>query len=235
MKKAFLLGLVLCLLPSAGFPATMPAVRMTIVDAQDDSPVVGAHVLFHAAAREGTFTGHGGRGATLFVVETVTDEVGALRLPKQEFSARPFFLNTNLSNPTMLIFKPGYNLVDIRNTRRILAELQDVTTWQYNDQTIKMKRVTTDSETVRAVDGAGTYARHTMGPPDLCAWKKIPRFLVAVDRAAADWNRKRVSLADDYLRRHSVSSPLETVLMNEAFFLEKDCGSARAFFDPYLR
>jgi hypothetical protein len=235
MKKAFLLGLLLCLLPSAGFPATMPAVRMKIVDAQDDSPIVGAHVLFHAGASEGTFTGHGGRGATLFVVETVTDEAGALRLPKQEFSARPFFLNTNLANPTMLIFKPGYVVVDIRNTRRVIAELQDVTAWQYNDQTIKMKRVTTDSETSNAVDWAGTYARHTMGPPDLCAWKKIPRFLVAVDRAAADWNRKRASLADDFLRRHSVSSPLETLLMNEAFYVEKGCGSAKAFFEPYLR
>jgi len=235
MKKALLLGALLCLLPAPGFPATMPAVRMTIVDAQDDRPVAGAHVLFHAGAREGTFTGHGGRGATLFVVETMTDEAGALRLPKQDFSAQPFFLNTNLENPAMLIFKPGYVLVDLRNTRRIIAESQDVTTWQYNDQTIKLKRATTDSETSHAVEWAGTFANLTMGPPDLCAWKKIPRFLVALDRAAAEWNRKRASLADDFLRRHVVSSPLERVLMNEAFYIEKGCGSAKAFFEPYLR
>lgn len=65
-------GVLRCLLPSPGFPATMPALQMTLVDAEDDRPVAGAHVLFHAGAREGTFTGHGGRHATLFVVETVT-------------------------------------------------------------------------------------------------------------------------------------------------------------------
>jgi hypothetical protein len=235
MKKALLLGALLCLLPSRGFPATMPAVTMTVVDMQDDRPVAGAHVLFHAGAREGTFTGHGGRGETLFVVETVTDEAGALRLPKQDFSAQPFFLNTNLENPAMLVFKPGYVLVDLRNTRRVIAERQDVTTWQYNGQTIKLKRATTDRETVHAVDWAGTYAQHTTGAPDLCAWKKIPRFLVALDRAAAEWNRKRASRADEFLRRHSVRSPLQTVLGNEAFYVEKGCGSPRAFFDPYLR
>jgi hypothetical protein len=235
MKKALLLGVLLCLLPAPGFPATMPAVYMTVVDAQDDLPVAGAHVLFHAGAREGTFTGHGGRGATLFVVETMTDEAGALRVPEQDFSAQPFFLNTNLENPAMLIFKPGYVLVDLRNTRRVIAERQDVTTWQYNSHTIKLKRTTTDRETSHAVDWAGTFAHHTMGPPDPCAWKKIPRFLVALDRAAAEWNRKRASLADDFLRRHVVSSPLERVLMNETFYTEKGCGSAKAFFEPYLR
>jgi hypothetical protein len=234
MTRALLLGLLLCLLPSPGFPATMQAVRMKVVDAQD-SPVAGAHVLFHAAAREGTWTGHGGRHATLFVAETMTNDAGELRLPKQEFSARPFFLNTNYENPVMVIFKPGYVLVDLRNTRRIIAELQDLSTWQHNDHTIKMKRATTDTETSHAVDWAATFANLTMGPPDLCSWKKIPRFLVAVDRSAADWNRKRESLADDFLRRHTASSPLERVLMNETYYVEKGCGSPRAFFQPYLR
>lgn len=138
----------------------------------------------------------------------------------------------------MIIFKPGYVLADLRNTRRIIAESQDVTTWQSNNQTIKLKRAATDRETSHPVDWAGTFANLTMDPPDLCAWKKIPRFLVAVDRAAAEWNRKRASLADDaddVLRRHVVSSPLERVSMNETFYIEKGCGSPKAFFEPYLR
>jgi hypothetical protein len=235
MKTAFLLGLLLCLLPSPGFPATMPAVRMKVVDAQDGRPVVGAHVLFHGGARAGTWTGHGGRHATLFVAEAVTDDSGQLHLPTQEFSARPFFLNTNYENPWMIIFKPGYVLVNLRNTRRIIAELQDLTTWQHNNQTIKMKRVTTDAETSHAVDWAATSANLTLGPPDLCSWKKIPRFLMAVDRSAAEWNRKRQSLADDFLRRHTASSPLERVLMNDTFYIEKRCGSPKAFFAAYRR
>jgi hypothetical protein len=235
LSKALLLALLLCGLPSPGIAATMPAVRMKIVDAHDDSPVAGAHVLFRASAREGTWTGHGGRSATLFVAEAVTDEAGELRLPKQDFSAQPFFLNTNYENPALLVFKPGYVLVDLRNTRRVIAELQDLTTWQYDNQTVKMKRAATDSDTARGVDWAATFAQHSMGPPDLCSWKKIPRFLVAVDRAAADWNRRRESVADELLRRHTVSSPLQFVLMNEAFYIEKGCGSPKAFFEPHLR
>jgi hypothetical protein len=34
---------------------------------------------------------------------------------------------------------------------------------------------------------------------------------------------------------HAASSPLEMVLMNEAFYVEKGCGSPKAFFAPYLR
>src|SRR2546425_6904190 len=88
---AGLLGLLLLLRPAPGSPATMPAIRMKIVDAQDGSPVAGANVLFIGTAHEGTLTGHGGRGANLFASETMTDDAGELRIPKQEFSGQPFF------------------------------------------------------------------------------------------------------------------------------------------------
>jgi hypothetical protein len=235
MVRALALGLFLWGLPCLGFAATMPAVHMKVVDAQDGSPIAGAHVLFHGGAHAGTLTGHGGKSATLFVAETVTDDSGELRIPRQEFSAQPFFLNTNYHNPWMLIFKPGYVLVDLRNTVRSVAELKDLTTWLYNGQTIRMKRVTSDTETSRSVDGAATSAMRTLGPPDLCSWKKIPRFLVAVDRAAAEWNRRRDSLPDELLRRHTMMSPLDTVLMNDAFYVDKGCGSPKAFFAAYPR
>jgi hypothetical protein len=74
-----------------------------------------------------------------------------------------------------------------------------------------------------------------MSSRSFCVWKNVPRFFVAVDRAAAEWNRKRETLTDDSLRFRSVSSPLQFVLMNETLFIEKGCGSPRAFFEPYLR
>src|SRR5262245_46016265 len=70
------LGLLLALLPLPVAAATMPPVRMKMIDAQDGSPVQGAHVLFQANGREGTFTGHGGRSANLFVAEALTDVSG---------------------------------------------------------------------------------------------------------------------------------------------------------------
>jgi len=105
----------------------MPPVRMKVVDAQDSSPVAGAHVLFLGTAQEGTLTGHGGRTANLFAVETMTDDVGKLRLPKQEFSAQPFLLNTTYHNPRLVVLKPGYALLTLTNTLRVMPNLDELT------------------------------------------------------------------------------------------------------------
>jgi hypothetical protein len=83
-----------------------------------------------------------------------------------------------------------------------------------------------------AVHFAAEYANRATG---VCSWKKIPRFLVAVDRSAAEWNRKRASLSDEVLRRRVVSSPLERVLMNDGYYIEKECGSPKAFFELHQR
>ena len=234
-NKAFLLGFLLYFLSSPGFAATMPPVRMKFVDAQDDRPVPAAHVLFQGSAQEGTLTGHGGRLANLFVVESVTDDAGEVRLPKQEFSPRPFFLNTNYDNPSMVVLKPGYALVVLTNHLRIIPTLEEMTTWQYDNQTIKMKRATTDNEMPHAVYFAAIYAEQTMSEQNLCSWQKIPRFLVATDRMAAEWDRKRTTLADPALRNRAVTSPLRKILMNDKFFTEKGCGPPKVFFEPYLR
>jgi len=235
MNKVFLLGFLLCFPAVSGFPATMPPVRMKLVDAQDGSPIGGAHVLFQGSAQEGTFTGHGGRRANLFVVEAVTDDTGEIRLPKQEFSPQPFFLNTTYNNPSMVVLKPGYVLLILTNTLRIIPNLDEVTTWQYDNQTVKMKRATTDSDIPHAVYFSKQYAEMTASEKNICYWKRIPRFLVATDRLAADWERKRATLTDAALRNRVVFGPLRQILMNERFFVEKGCGSAKAFFEPYLR
>ena len=53
-------------------------------------------------------------------------------------------------------------------------------------------------------------------------------------RLTAEWNRKRVTLVDVALRNKTVTSPLQKILMNDTFFAEKNCGSPKAFFEPYL-
>ena len=58
---------------------------------------------------------------------------------------------------------------------------------------------------------------------------------MAVDRLAEEWNRKRATLADAALRNREITSPLQKILMNDKYFAEKGCGSAKAFFEPYLR
>lgn len=234
MTKFFLLVFA-CVLSLPALPATMPAVRMKVVDAQDGSPVAGAHVLFQASAHEGTLTGHGGKSANLFAVEAVADDKGEFRLPQQEFSPRPFLLNTNYSNPSMVLLKPGYKLLVLTNTLRIVPNLDEVTVWQYDNQTVKMARATADSDIPHAVYFAKQYAEQTASEKNLCYWKKLPRFLVATDRLGAEWEKKRATLADPALRNRVVMSPLQQIFRNNAFFVEKGCGSPKAFFEPYLR
>lgn len=234
MNRSFIFGFLLCLVYIPGFAATMPSVRMKVVDAEEGTPIAGAHVLFQANAHEGTFAGHGGRSANLFVVEAVTDDSGEIHFPKQEFSAYPFFLNTNYHNPTMVVFKPGYVLLTLTNTLRIIPNLDEVTMWQYDNQSVKMRRVTADKDIPDTLYWATIYAEMSASEKDICFWKKIPRFLVAVDRLTAEWDRQRATLADAALRNKGVTSALRKILMNDPFYAEKNCGSPKTFFEPYL-
>jgi hypothetical protein len=217
----------------AAFAATMPAVRMKFIDAETGHPVRGAHVLFHAGAREGTFTGHGGVRVNLFIVEARTNEAGEINLPAQEFKASPFTLNTNYDNPTMVVFMPGYSLVNISNNRRIIAERQDVTHWEYNGQTIKMRRAGTELETRGQVSSAVAAVENTyrLGYRDVCGWKQLPHFLVAVDRAANEWNAGRRAAPESDPRLGPIASPLHHLLLQDKHYAERGCGSPKAFFD----
>lgn len=235
MRKVFLPGFLLLVLSAAACAATMPEVQMKVMDEQDHTPLPGVHVLFLANAHEGTFTGHGGRTANLFAIETVTDEAGSLHFPKQSFGAHPFFLNTNYHNPSMALLKPGYALLILTNNLRIIPNLDEVTSWQYDKQTVAMKRAATDAALLEAARSSATHAESALGDPGACAWKKMPRFLLAADRLAAEWNKKRETVADPQLRYWFVTSALQKVLMMDQLFVKFGCGSSKAFFEPYLR
>ena len=96
-----------------------------------------------------------------------------------------------------------------------------------------MKRVTRESEAVQTLDNAVTYAEMPASEKNLCFWKQYPRFLVSLDRLVKEWEGKRASVADASLRNRTVANPLQKILMNEQFFVEKGCTSPRAFFESY--
>jgi hypothetical protein len=217
----------------------MPAVTMRFVDAENDQPIAGAHVLFWAKAIEGTFTGHGGKRAYLFLVESVTSEKGEVHFPAQSFSPRPFRLSTTYDNPDMIVFKPGYALAMLTNRRRIIATLEDVETWEPNGRTVGMRRVSTGKETNHSIYTAARFAEatYTVGYGHggaICGWKTIPQFLAGLDRAVREWKRKPPPVEKDDLRQ-LVSNPLESLLASGDYYVAKGCGSPNAFFEPYLR
>jgi hypothetical protein len=199
--------------------ATMPAVTMKVLDEHDGRPIPGLVALFWATAREGTFTGHGGRQAVLFAAEAVSDESGVLRFPKQDFKSQPFFLNTNYENPSMLLLKPGYAPLILHNQLRIVPTLAEASTWEYEGKTVRMKKAM-DDELQRQAYFVTTYTDMMLGPDGGCAWKRVPRSLVTADRM---------------FPRPGKSTTLRTLFMNDALFAQKGCGSPRTFFEPYLR
>ena len=225
MRSVGTLALFLCV-SSISACGTMPAVHMKFVDQETSQPVAGAHVLFIGTAYEGTFSGHGGRRVNLFLLETITNDAGEINVAAQEFLLYPFLLNTHYNAPRMAVFKPGYALPELWGYLPSIARRQDVTNWYYNNRTIKMQRADTDKDISHSVRWAATFAEEAYRDGgDICAWKEIPRFLVAVDRSVNEWNRKRQT---------PEQSPLRSLLSNDKYYADKGCGSTRDFFDSYL-
>jgi len=213
------LTLLLSLAAGAVLAAEMPAVRMKVVDEQDGAPIPGLVALFLGTAHEGTFTGHGGKQAILFAVEAVSDAAGELRFAKQSFRSQPFFLNTIYENPSMLLLKPGYAPLILHNQLRIIPTLAEASVWEYEGRTARMKKATADELRQQAY----VITLHTdmvVGFEGGCGWKRAPRALVTADRMFPNPGK---------------TTTLRTLLMNDALFVERGCGSPRAFFEPYLR
>lgn len=229
------LALLFALLSAPAWAAMTPPVRMKFVDAETNVPVEGAVVLFHGTAREGTVTGRGGKLATLFLVEAVTDANGDVRIPAQEFSANPFQVGANHEAPLMMVLHSGYRLELLRNARRGTPDAaQDLTHWDYNGQTRQLRRWAGEAELRQIVASVDLYLKAMLGAP--CDWQRIPRTLVMTERIANDWERMRVAGTDPALRgQRPIITPLSAILRNESFYQQQGCGSPRAFFAPYLR
>jgi hypothetical protein len=199
--------------------ASMPAVTMNVADEDNGTPISGLVALFWGTAREGTITGHGGKRAILFAVEAVSDQLGELRFPKQDFSSHPFFFNTNYENPSMLLLKPGYAPLVLYNQLRIVPTLAEASRWEYEGKTVKMKKAT-DAEIQQHAYLVTTYTDMMIGSGGECTWKRVPRSLVVADRMFPDSGK---------------TNTLRALFMNDALFVQQDCGSPKAFFEPYLR
>lgn len=213
------LALLLCFAAVPVIAATMHEVKMKVVDEDDGTPISGLVALFWGTAREGTFTGHGGKQAILFAVEAVSDKSGELHFPKQQFSSQPFFLNTNYENPSMLLLKPGYAPLVLHNQLRVVPTLAEASTWEYEGRTVKIKKAT-DALMQQQAYWITTYTNMMLGFDDGgCIWKRVPRALVVADRM---------------FPKPGGTNALRTLFMNDALYVQRGCGSPKAFFEPYL-
>lgn len=129
-------------LPVQALAESTQPIRMRVVESGTSKPVAGAKVRYSAPAWEGTFTGHGGRTATMFEILGESDANGNIALPATQFSPRifgMFGMNTNYGNAVMHITQTGYEPVELRNNLRIIPNLDEVIAWEYQGRTVELK------------------------------------------------------------------------------------------------
>ncbi len=131
-------------LPVPAIAESTQPIRMRVVESGTNKPVAGANVRYFAMVREGTFTGHGGRTATMFEIRGESDADGNIALPATQFSPRIFGIfgqNTNYENANMSITQSGYKPIQLSNNLRIMPNLDEVIAWQYQGSTVELKPV----------------------------------------------------------------------------------------------
>jgi len=203
----------------------MPAVHMVVTDAQDNRPIAGANVLFTARAREGTLSGHGGRVATLFLAEAVSDHNGNISFGEQKAALPPFLFNTNYDPPWLLVFKPGYAIQVIRNELRAPNDPRLVTAWDHEGEVIRMQRVTTEKERGDAIYWAQSDVSDIYWAAKTCSWKSIPLILVALEKEASEEAKRHGS---------GRPGPVTQLIRDRTVQDEGGCGSPLAFFQRYF-
>ena len=65
----------------------------------------------------------------------------------------------DLHNARLVVLKPGYALLTLTNALRVIPNLDEVTTWQYKDQIVKMKRSTDSDIPIRSTSPGCTRNR----------------------------------------------------------------------------
>lgn len=231
LRRAAAAAIALAALLALGASAaTMPPVRMTFADATTGAPIPGVVAAFYGTARQGTFTGHGGRTATLFLTEAVSDAQGEVRFPAQEFDPRPFFMNTNYENPGMIVLAPGYRLEILHNQRSIVPRsVQEISHWEYDGQTRKLQPWRGEAEAPQILSLVDIHLKMLLAAP--CDWQKVPRLLVMTERIALGPAGSDTAGR----RRGPVVTPLSNILRNDAAYRQHGCPSPQEFFAPYLR
>jgi hypothetical protein len=200
-------------------------ITATVVDAETGEPVVGANVVAHWVLH---YRESWARAGDLELLETVTDNVGKFHFSGWEGkvppSDQPYQTRLGNADPMMILFKSGYkpgSAVNYLQPERLREENH---TWQrYSDwdgEVIKLERVKGNLQTyASAVEGITTG----LGSGIKCAWKRTPKFYASLMK-----ERQR-------LDGSGIRNFLPTLQRMELNFKNSGCGSARGFFEEYLK
>lgn len=213
----------LAALPACATPLRYSAepIEATVIDAETKQPLEGVVVTANWQLEEGTFGGNVQAGQ-LMVMEAVTDKDGKFRFPGWGPTTvwRGHLVN---DDPQLLLFKSGYEHERLFNDIRWSA---------YREHVLKpVRRSDWSGKAIALKPFRGSleeYARHlsflhtsinSILYRDKCAWKKIPRMVVALDE------QKK------FFRDNNILSSLYSIEQ----LSNKECGSPAEFFERPTR
>ena len=205
-------------------------ITATVVDAETGEPLEGVNVVAQWDLHDPWPT-WGGAGA-LELIEAITDKNGQFHIPGWESKAIPSdrLPGTRLGNadPGMILFKSGYQVRSIGNDLQPNHLRDESHTWvRYSDwdgKVIKLERFKGSLDLYTA-NTSGTL--RGIGFRTECAWKKMPRFLVALMK-----EKERLERAGEGYPYNTIPS-IETI--DREFGNRGNCGSVKDFFKEYMK
>ncbi len=214
--------MVAMLLPLQGCATfySAKAIDAQVVDADTHQPLESVNIVVHWALKYGL---EGGGSTDFELMETVTDKDGRFHIPAWGPTHVPLALSdTSMRDaaPEIIMFKAGYGWGGVDNYQGgnpNAANAALVLTSIWGGKTIPLKRFDGDLRLyARLVGGVLTGVSYGH-----CNWKKIPKMMAALNREAADLNRKKLP---NYLPTFSdLEGPAAA----------NNCGSVEEFFKDY--
>jgi len=231
--KVTALALFAALLLYALWPLTYSAdaIDARLVDEETNEPIKGAIVLAHWELVGGLEGGH--VQGQMMVMETETDANGYFHFPAWGPKLIPLSMqlaDLGFRDPAIIIFKPGYQiggeLSNDKTSKQLLKKGPSRRVSQWDGKTITVRRADRHSKTYR--DGLGwlsdNLSRIGDYPPDPCAWRKMPRMIMATSAEVEQ-------LGKDFL----LGSPYDHYVGNEEHIIEIGCGSPTQFLEGYKK
>jgi hypothetical protein len=195
-------------------------IEAKVVDADTGEPLEGVIVAAHWELVYGSFGGRVPAGQ-IKVMETVTDKTGTFRFPAWGLVENKTSGSLEEKSPRLLIFKNGYRYEGLTNKfERDYSTMSSRRRSDWNGKTIRLEKFKgSQQEYARHLSSLTISLRFAYSPKD-CEWKYVPRILFALGQ-----EEKRLSA------QKIVNGLLEIDDVGE----QSQCGSARKFFEEYLK
>ena len=206
---------------------TAAPIEAWVVDAETGQPIEGANVVMNWQLVVGGLDGPSNRGQ-LEVMETVTDKSG--RFYFDGFTKlNPMMYELRNHDPRIVIFKSGYAYqILVNQYPKAGTETPGIhRTSQHNGRSVKLKKMETIFFPVDGSSGFYTFLNIEIENIvfDGCEWKKMPRFIVAMDR-----EEKRIKALGSKSIIGLVT--IDDISSRRGNFW---CGSVADFFKEYMK